>query len=89
MNVLDVINAYGAPAVCRAVSVYMSGHSFDNCVPELDECEFIGDMLVAMTVAHSALSKFEQAQHAQTLSELESLAVIENALIRKGQLSCP
>lgn len=84
MNALEVIDTYGAPVVCRAVHEYMAGRPWDTIVPDLDECEFIGEVLAVMTVAHSALSEFEQARYARILSELQSLTLIEDALIREG-----
>lgn len=87
MNAPRIINAYGAPAVCRAVGDYIVGGPWDTVVPELDECEFMGEVLAVMTIAHTSLSQIEQAKHARTLSELADLSRIEEALILNGRLA--
>lgn len=87
MDIQEIIRSHGALAICRAVSRLIFGDYSEIRLIGLADCECLDDVLEIMRAAYGTLSTLERTFYAQTLSELEELAVIEQALVLKGQLS--
>lgn len=83
LDMQEIIHRYGPPAVCQAASDLISGAHSRISIPGVTVCERLLDVLEVMSAAYAVLPVLEQALYASTLSELEQLALIEEALALK------